>query len=111
MRILDKLLKAKDEASLRELRQVLETADLVKFAKYKAALSENDANLVKAVEFINETKVEAELPPDPIVKEVVLKENKQMALRIAMAVGALVLAVAAVGLVVYLFGELRQSFF
>lgn len=109
--ILDKLLKAKDEASLRELRQVLETADLVKFAKYKAALSENDANLVKAVEFINETRVEAELPPDPIVKEVVLKENKQMALRIAMAVGALVLAVAAVGLVVYLFGELRQSFF
>ncbi len=108
--IMEQLLKAKDENVLRELRQILETADLVKFAKYSASVNENDANLVRAIEFINETKSEAELPPQPVVREIVLKENKQMALRIAMAVGAIVLAVVAIGLIIYLASELYKSF-
>ena len=109
--ILDRLIRAKDEATLRELRQILETADLVKFAKYAATVGENDANLARAVEFINETKSEAELPPEPIVKEIVLKENRQMALRIAMATGAVALTAAGLGLVAYVVTGLYQSFF
>ncbi len=108
--ILDRLLKAKDENTLRELRQILETADLVKFAKYATSVNENDANLMRAMEFINETKSDVELPPEPVVKEIVLKENKQMALRVAMAVGCLILTLAAAGLIGYVAVELYHSF-
>lgn len=109
--ILDRLVRAKDETVLRELRQILETADLVKFAKYAASVGENDANLKRAVEFINETKSEVELPPEPIVKEIVLKENRQIALRVAMAAGAVALIVAGLALVAYVVTGLYQSFF
>ncbi len=109
--IMEKLLKAKDENTLRELRQILETADLVKFAKYKVDLNENDANLMKAIEFINETKIETELPIDPVVKEVILKENRQMFLRIAMALGVFLLMAITLGTVVYICIGLSRSFF
>ena len=35
---------------------LFQTADLVKFAKYNTLINENDANLVNAIEFINQTK-------------------------------------------------------
>ena len=41
-----------------ELRHLFTTADLVKFAKYSTLINENDANLVNAIEFINQTKLE-----------------------------------------------------
>ncbi len=37
---------------------LFQTADLVKFAKHSPLMNENDMNLVNAVEFINNTKVE-----------------------------------------------------
>lgn len=48
-----------------ELRQLFNTADLVKFAKYSTMINENDANLVAAVEYINQTKQEV----DPNAKQ------------------------------------------
>lgn len=41
-----------------ELYQLFTTADLVKFAKYSTLINENDANLVSAIDFINQTKLE-----------------------------------------------------
>ncbi len=41
-----------------ELRELFTTADLVKFAKYSTMINENDANLVNAIDFINQTKLE-----------------------------------------------------
>ena len=40
------------------MKLLFETADLVKFAKHAPMMNENDMNLVNAIEFINETKVE-----------------------------------------------------
>ena len=50
-----------------ELRQLFTTADLVKFAKYSTMINENDANLVSAIDFINQTKLE-NLPTEETVK-------------------------------------------
>ena len=56
--IIERLMSTGDQRSLDELRQLFQTADLVKFAKYAALVNENDANLVSAIDFINQTKVE-----------------------------------------------------
>jgi len=56
--IIDRLTSNSDQQSLDELRQLFMTADLVKFAKYSTMINENDANLVNAIEFINQTKLE-----------------------------------------------------
>ena len=56
--IIDRLLLSDDPQKLDELRHLFQTADLVKFAKYSTLLGENDANLVSAIDFINQTKQE-----------------------------------------------------
>jgi hypothetical protein len=56
-----------DQQSLDELRQLFMTADLVKFAKYSTMINENDANLVNAIDFINQTKLENQ-PTETIEK-------------------------------------------
>lgn len=56
--IIDKLLEEKDQKSLEELKSLFETADLVKFAKHNPLMNENDLNLLNAIDFINQTKIE-----------------------------------------------------
>lgn len=58
--IIERLMEENDEEALNELRQLFETADLVKFAKYSTLVNENDANLVTAVNYINQTKQEVD---------------------------------------------------
>ena len=62
--IIERLTQDSDQKSLDELRQLFTTADLVKFAKYSTLINENDMNLVNAIEFINQTKLET-----PVVEE------------------------------------------
>ncbi len=64
--IIDRLMQT-DQQSLDELRQLFMTADLVKFAKYSTMINENDANLVNAIDFINQTKLENQ-PTEEVVK-------------------------------------------
>ena len=65
--IIDRLMSTQDQKALDELRQLFTTADLVKFAKYSTLINENDANLVNAIEFINQTKLE-NMPVEESVK-------------------------------------------
>jgi len=51
-------LSKEDPMKVAELRELFETADLVKFAKYSTLINENDRNLVSAIDFINSTKTE-----------------------------------------------------
>ncbi len=62
--IIERLTRDGDQKSLDELSQLFTTADLVKFAKYSTLINENDMNLVNAIEFINQTKIET-----PVVEE------------------------------------------
>ena len=74
--IIDSLLKIKDKESISELREILSTADLVKFAKFNPPMNENDRNLANAIEFINETKPEnVDENPQPTEKRVVNKRS------------------------------------
>ena len=54
--IIDKLLEMNDKNAISDLRILFQTADLVKFAKHNPLMNENDANLINAIDFINETK-------------------------------------------------------
>lgn len=99
--IIDRLMQENDEESLRELRDIFNTADLVKFAKYTTLINENDANLVAAVEYINQTKQEEDpnAKPEPeIIKET---DKKRMGQVRGMQIAAAVLAVISVAMVAY----------
>ena len=44
------------DRAISDLKLLFQTADLVKFAKHDPQMNENDANLINAIDFINETK-------------------------------------------------------
>lgn len=58
--IIERLMQENDDTAIQELRQLFQTADLVKFAKFSTLVNENDANLVTAVNYINQTKLEVD---------------------------------------------------
>ena len=93
--ILEKLEESRDKESLSELRDLLQTADMVKFAKFKPMLNENDRNLVSALEFVNETKVEVpESELQPREEETVVEIKRSKGARLALLLTGLVIAVA-----------------
>ena len=100
--IIERLTKTDDPKSLEELRQLFETADLVKFAKYSTMMNENDANLVSAVDFINQTKLE-NMPTEEVVKpELTTEQIQSKARRKGLIAAIAILALAIVGLLVYI---------
>jgi hypothetical protein len=74
--IIEKLMTTQDETALSELRHLFLTADLVKFAKYSTLINENDQNLVNAIEFINQTKLE-NVPVEETVKTQLSEEDQR----------------------------------
>lgn len=93
--IIERLLEEKDKESIHDLKVMFETADLVKFAKYAPLMNENDMNLVNAVDFINQTKIEE----DPNVKkeptEIKVEEKRSKQGRIALLCSIAITGVAA----------------
>ena len=69
-------LQSEDPIKVAELREVFETADLVKFAKYSTLVNENDRNLVTAIDFINSTKTE-EVVEERREEETLTEEQRQ----------------------------------
>ena len=102
--IIEHLMATQDENALSELRHLFLTADLVKFAKYSTLINENDANLVNAIDFINQTKLENE-PQEETVKPQLSEEDQrsQKARRVLKSVIAAisVVCLALFGYVVY----------
>ncbi len=72
--IIQRLQAENDNEALKELQDLFKTADLVKFAKYTTLINENDRNLVTAVEYINQTKIEEEPKQPP--KEIIVEEKR-----------------------------------
>ena len=89
------------EAMIGELRELFQTADLVKFAKYSTMLNENDRNLVSAVNFIDKTKnadqqaVEEKIVPELSETEKKTRQNRSAIKWALAAIGLLVLGVSA----------------
>ncbi len=74
--IIERLTSSDDQQRLDELRQLFTTADLVKFAKYSTMINENDANLVNAIDFINQTKLENQ-PTEEVQKPQLSEEDQR----------------------------------
>lgn len=101
--IIQRLQEVNDEAAISELRELFQTADLVKFAKYSTLINENDRNLVSAIEYINQTKVEEpEQKPEP---DVIVVEEKRSKMAKIVLIGSIIVAslvlLAALGFVGY----------
>lgn len=71
--IVTALYASEDTAGIEELHELFLTADLVKFAKYKTEISENDRNLLTAIDYINQTKKEEVVTPQP--EEIVVEDK------------------------------------
>ena len=88
--IIQKLQEVNDEEAINELRELFQTADLVKFAKYSTLINENDRNLVNAIEYINQTKLEEpEQKPQP---EVIVVEEKRSKIAKYTLIGSMIVA-------------------
>lgn len=108
--IIDKLLEMKDKEALSDLRELFQTADLVKFAKHNPLVNENDANLINAIDFINETKEKEEENAKPQPTEITIIEKRSLRTKILLGAGIVVLAVALVSSLIYIGLELYNYF-
>lgn len=108
--IIEKLLEVKDKDAIADLRELFQTADLVKFAKHTPLMNENDANLVNAMDFINDTKqiVDSNTPPKPT--EITVVEKRSLRTKILLGTGILLLAAVLIGSLVYIGKELYNYF-
>ena len=86
------LLAVKDKEAIADLKELFLTADLVKFAKHNPLMNENDANLVSAIEFVNNTKVEPDENEKPQPTEITIVEKRS--LRTKLLLGAAIAAIA-----------------
>ncbi len=96
--IIEHLLKEQTQESLSELRSLFQTADLVKFAKYNTLINENDANLMNAIEFINQTKVEVDPTIKPEQDEIVLEKKRSRRVIRSMCITLIALTMIGVAL-------------
>lgn len=96
--IIFKLQETGDQKMINELRNLFQTADLVKFAKYSTLINENDLNLVNAVNFIDQTKIEDQPTEERIIPklskdDVRSKRDRQTAKILLYAISAVVVSI------------------
>lgn len=99
--IIQHLQDVNDEEAIGELRELFQTADLVKFAKYNTLINENDRNLVTAIEYINQTKQEEEEQKAQPEEIVVVEPHSKVTKRLLIA-GVAVAAIVLVGVIGFL---------
>lgn len=90
--IIEHLEESEDKTAIDELHELFMTADLVKFAKYVTEINENDRNLITAVDYINQTKIEEEVKPQPT--EIVVEEKASKTTKTVLTVVVSVISVA-----------------
>lgn len=100
--IIEHLRAAGDNEMIDELRQLFTTADLVKFAKHSTLVSENDLNLVNAINYIDTTKLEGQPTEERIVPKLSEDDKRKRQNRLAIEVLLLVLGFASVAMVAYI---------
>jgi hypothetical protein len=104
--IIDQLLKVQDKESIKELQEILQISDLVKFAKLHPSMNENDHNMTCAIDFVNETKnIEEEKIQQPTEKRIVnqrsLMEKRMLIASISVIAVVLVVIAALLAIDMY----------
>lgn len=108
--IMEHLLECKDKEALKELKELFTTADLVKFAKHNPLMNENDANLLCAIDFIDETKEVPDPNAKPEPTEITIVEKRSLLSKVMLGTGITVLTALLIGAVVYVARELYNYF-
>lgn len=106
--IIEKLLEINDKDALSDLRYLFQTADLVKFAKHNPQMNENDANLVNAIDFINETKLPEEENQKPQPTEITIIEKRSLRAKVILISGIVILSLIAIAALIYIGVELNE---
>ena len=106
--IIDNLQKSGDQTMIGELKDLFETADLVKFAKYSTLIGENDLNLVNAINFIDQTKLEGQPTEERIVPQLSDDDKKTQQNRVVIKTLLGIIAVAVVVLTIYVIYRIIQ---
>lgn len=99
--IIDRLQESGDQKMVDELRELFQTADLVKFAKYSTLINENDLNLVNAINFIDQTKLEGQSTEERIVPKLSEQDKRSKQARTTIKGAIYVIIVTVVALLVY----------
>lgn len=93
--ILQRLEENCDRESLSDLKELLFTADMVKFAKLLPMLNENDRNLMTAMDFVNDTKIELpESELEAVEEETIIEVKRSRGARIALLTSGVILSMA-----------------
>ena len=99
--IIERLQAAGDQKMIDELKQLFRTADLVKFAKYETLINENDANLVNAINFIDQTKTDEKLVEEKVAPQLTDQDKKSQSQRKLIKSLLVVCGVAIVAIIIY----------
>lgn len=108
--IIDKLVEMNDKEAIADLKELFQTADLVKFAKHDPQMNENDANLINAIDFINETKLPEEENQKPQPTEITIIEKRSLRAKVMLTCGIIALSVALAATFVYIGIQLYNLF-
>lgn len=99
--IIYRLEKEQDKSKIDELRQVFETADLVKFAKYSVQENTSGAYLSSVVRFIDSTKEENAPTVEKVGSKLSEKDKMKMRKRKGVRLAIALLIIAAVAIFAY----------
>ncbi len=108
--IIEKLFDMNDKEAISDLKELFLTADLVKFAKHDPQMNENDANLINAIDFINETKLPEEENQKPQPTEITIIEKRSLRTKIILICGIVFLSAALIGTCIYIGVQLYNLF-
>ncbi|MCQ2059569.1 MAG: hypothetical protein MJY71_07060 [Bacteroidaceae bacterium] len=109
--IIDNLKNSADYQGLKEFSELLQTADLVKFAKYTPMLNENDMFLEVAQSFIQDTFVQTEPVEQQPVEQVIQVCGMSKKEKLIVLTLTAIAAVVAVAAFVYLMYRIYILFF
>lgn len=109
--IIDMLMNVNDQESIKDLRNLFGTADLVKFAKHNPLINENDANLISAIDFINETTVNEPINKKPEPTEFTIEEKRSKQAKVILLCSIILASATIVGILTYVGMEIYKLYF
>ena len=80
------------------------------FAKHDPQMNENDANLINAIDFINETKQPEEENQKPQPTEITIIEKRSLRTKVLLICGIVILSTALIGTFIYIGMQLYNLF-
>lgn len=95
-------LRAQENGAIDEVVNLFRTADLVKFARHSVLANENDANLLNALSFINDTKTEEKETVKVVENdEDKIKRNSRTMMKL-LCVTVFIASIVSLGIVIYM---------